>query len=181
MWIRQLTWWLTQQRARSRASTTPQVGPGLSRPLPRLMSVRSRSSSVCTLRNALQAQKTGTLRVACAGAEQLQEGIDQGAAQLQRAADRAPDVAADLVQQVSHCLQVLLYPASAQRQFCMAAIITAPHSAGFRAPASSPQHLQPAGLHLNPAQSPSSQAGRELQERMMLPLCHPESRRLTPL
>ena len=153
MWIRQLMWWLTRQRAPNRASTTPQVGPGLSRPLPRMTSARSRSSSVCTLCNALQAQKTGTARVACAGAEQLQEGIDQGAAQLQRAADRAPDVAADLVQQVSRCLQVLLYPASAQRQLCLAAVIAAPHSAGFRASPSSPRHLQPqcqAGLHLNP-------------------------------
>ena len=38
---------------------------------------------------------------ACAGAEQLQEGIDQTSAQLQQAADQAPEIAADLVQQVS--------------------------------------------------------------------------------
>ena len=46
-----------------------------------------------------------------AGAEQLQEGIDQTSAQLQQAADQAPEVAADLVQQVS------AEPATAQTHF----------------------------------------------------------------
>ena len=41
-------------------------------------------------------------------AENVQRGIDQTSAQIQRAADEAPEVAADLVQQVSHLAMRML-------------------------------------------------------------------------